>query len=178
MIPLLSTILSLSNFAPIIQKWIQSTSNDHDLDHITSMIIGIAQKITKSKTHDDMLKELQESKILASKFQDKMTKMDEKIQKIILNDRKDARCRDMSLIQAGKINKRADFMVVCAAIGLLICLVTIGFFSHKISGEAIGIISTIAGLFGSCLKDAYGFEFGSSRGSKEKDNVLYRKSLF
>jgi uncharacterized protein YacL len=107
-----------------------------------------------------------------------MTKMDEKIQKIILYDRKDARKRDISFSQSGKLNKRADFMVMCAAIGLLICLITIGFFSHKISGEAIGIISTIAGLFGSCLKDAYGFEFGSSRGSKEKDHVLYRKSLF
>jgi hypothetical protein len=30
----------------------------------------------------------------------------------------------------------------------------------------------IAGIFGACLKDAYTFEFGSSRGSKEKDDSI------
>jgi len=35
-----------------------------------------------------------------------------------------------------------------------------------------GIISTVAGIFGACLKDAYAFEFGSSRGSKEKDMTV------
>jgi hypothetical protein len=39
-------------------------------------------------------------------------------------------------------------------------------------GEAVGIISTVAGIFGACLKDAYAFEFGSSRGSKEKDSTV------
>jgi hypothetical protein len=45
-------------------------------------------------------------------------------------------------------------------------------FKVNLSGEVIGIVSTIAGIFGSCLKDAYAFEFGSSRGSKEKENHL------
>jgi len=38
--------------------------------------------------------------------------------------------------------------------------------------EAIGVISTMAGVFGACLKDVYAFEFGSSRGSKEKDDTV------
>jgi hypothetical protein len=42
----------------------------------------------------------------------------------------------------------------------------------SLSGEVIGIVSTIAGIFGSCLKDACAFEFGSSRGSKEKETHL------
>jgi hypothetical protein len=36
----------------------------------------------------------------------------------------------------------------------------------------VGIISTIAGIFGACLKDAYTFEFGSSLGSKQKDDTV------
>jgi hypothetical protein len=46
------------------------------------------------------------------------------------------------------------------------------FFRKDIPGEAVGIISTVAGIFGACLRDAYQFEFGSSRGSKEKDALI------
>ncbi len=40
------------------------------------------------------------------------------------------------------------------------------------AGEAGGSMSTVAGMFGAWLKDALAVEFGSSRGSKEKDAVL------
>ena len=36
----------------------------------------------------------------------------------------------------------------------------------------VGIISTVAGIFGACLRDAFQFEFGSSRGSRDKDELL------
>jgi hypothetical protein len=54
----------------------------------------------------------------------------------------------------------------------MICLGSLAFFKETLPGEAVGIISTIAGIFGSCLKDAYAFEFGSSRGSKAKDAAV------
>lgn len=42
----------------------------------------------------------------------------------------------------------------------------------SVPGEVVGIVSTIAGIFGACLRDAFQFEFGSSRGSREKDAIL------
>jgi hypothetical protein len=63
-------------------------------------------------------------------------------------------------------------MVFSAAFGLVMCLFSLAFYSDVLPGEAVGIISTIAGIFGSCLKDAYSFEFGSSRGSKIKDTTV------
>ena len=87
-------------------------------------------------------------------------------------DRESARLRDIALANAGRSNLRADIMVVAAAMGLVSCLVTITLYRSALPGEAVGIISTVAGIFGSCLKDAYAFEFGSSRGSKLKDNRL------
>jgi hypothetical protein len=63
-------------------------------------------------------------------------------------------------------------MVISAVVGLISCLAIICIFRHELPGEVIGIISTIAGIFGSCLRDAYNFEFGSSRGSKEKDQTV------
>lgn len=34
------------------------------------------------------------------------------------------------------------------------------------------LLSGIAGIFGACLRDAFQFEFGSSRGSREKGAIL------
>ena len=77
---------------------------------------------------------------------------------------------DIHLVNAYGRNKRLGVMVVCAVLGLLVCLLILTF--AKQSGEVVGIVSTIAGIFGACLKDAYSFEFGSSRGSREKDERI------
>ncbi len=105
-------------------------------------------------------------------FQEAMVKMDHELEMAGYKDRENARLRDIALAQAGRSNLRADIMVISAAFGLISCLATITLFRTSLPGEAVGIISTIAGIFGSCLKDAYAFEFGSSRGSKLKDTKL------
>jgi hypothetical protein len=77
--------------------------------------------------------------------------------------------------EPGGLNtRRADPRGGIAAAGpiLVACLGTLIFLRQDLPGEAVGIISTIAGIAGACLKDAFQFEFGSSRGSKEKDGVL------
>ena len=89
----------------------------------------------------------------------------------IIHDRQNARMRDIEYIKNNGRNTRADIMVLSAALCLILCLVII-VYCKNMPGEIIGIISTMAGIFGSCLKDAYSFEFGSSRGSKEKDMTV------
>jgi hypothetical protein len=78
----------------------------------------------------------------------------------------------LNIINACGRNKRLNIMVVGAALGLICCLLMLTFYKGDLPGEVVGIISTIAGIFGACLKDAYSFEFGSSRGSKDKDEKL------
>jgi hypothetical protein len=101
-----------------------------------------------------------------------MIEIDARLQLAMLEDRQNARNRDVAFVQSGRRNSRADIMVISAAIGLITCLGSLAFYAQHLPGEATGIISTIAGIFGACLKDAYAFEFGSSRGSKEKDSTV------
>jgi uncharacterized protein YacL len=114
-------------------------------------------------------------------FQKAIIESEKEIEMAILRDKENARNRDIAIINTGRKNKRADIMVISAALGLIICLLIITIYQDKLPGEAVGIISTIAGIFGSCLKDAYNFEFGSSRGSKEKDltvaSILNKNSI-
>ncbi|MDR3187455.1 MAG: hypothetical protein LBT63_03455 [Holosporaceae bacterium] len=78
----------------------------------------------------------------------------------------------IGIINARSKNRRLNIMVIGAALGLVACLLMLTSYKGNLSGEAVGIISTISGIFGACLKDAYSFEFGSSRGSKDKDEKI------
>jgi hypothetical protein len=88
----------------------------------------------------------------------------------VIKSEQEERVRTLMTVLAGRKNMRGDIMVIAAALGLVFCLSALVFFKENLPGEAVGIISTISGIFGSCLKDAYGFEFGSSRGSRDKDD--------
>lgn len=89
-----------------------------------------------------------------------------KPEKQICNDNK------IGMLNAYNKNRRLNIMILGAVFGLVFCLLMLTFYKGDLPGEVVGIISTVAGIFGSCLKDAYSFEFGSSRGSKDKDDKI------
>lgn len=89
-----------------------------------------------------------------------------------LADIADARARDVALAQAGRSTRRADVMVLIDAVGLIACLVVLVLFRTQLPEGAATLISTIASIFGLCLRDAHSFEFGSSRSSAVKDATI------
>jgi hypothetical protein len=153
--------LGLLEFAPVIAKLVGSESSDN----VAEKIVETAQELTGANEINHIRATLKNSPETALQFQ-------KEIDKLILEDRMNARHRDASLFQVGRRNIRGDIMVLSALLGLLGCLAALTVFKMSLSGEVVGIVSTIAGIFGSCLKDAYAFEFGSSRGSKEKESHL------
>lgn len=166
--PVIAAALGLAGFAPIIARWL---GGDQAQD-VATKVVDIAQKITGTLDPIEAIQQLQENTDMVSAFQKAIIQVEAEIELAVMKDRQDARLRDVALLNAGRSNIRADVMVIAAAIGLILCLASLACFSEALPGEAIGIISTIAGIFGACLKDAYTFEFGSSRGSKEKDNAV------
>ncbi len=136
------------------------------------VVLTAAKRITGERRFQDMFRKLSEEPELLVQFQKEILDFEKKLQESHTQDLQGARMRDMILAQTGKGNLRADIMVCAAAVGLVSCLGALALFRGSLSGECVGIISTIAGIFGACLKDAYAFEFGSSRGSKEKDRQV------
>lgn len=82
-------------------------------------------------------------------------------------DRMDARARDTKLRQAGYKNTRADVMIVVVAFALCLDITLLSLYDLK--PEVIAIFNMMVGALLKMLGDAFQFEFGSSRGSKEKD---------
>ena len=99
------------------------------------------------------------------------------------SDRAGARQRDIELVKAGHTNTRANWMVFGDVVGLLGCIsriVWVGILQAQdaapLTDAAAGAIMTqlanFGAYFGLSLRDAHQFEFGSSRGSREKDSLL------
>ena len=164
----ISAAFGLAQFIPSIARWLAGEK----AEEVAENVLNIAKRITGIDDSYDMIRLLLEQPELVVDFQKAILNLEAELELAALQDKQDARARDMALIKAGRHNTRADIMVISAAGGLISCLVTLAYYSEFLPGEAVGIISTVAGIFGSCLKDAYAFEFGSSRESKMKDTTM------
>lgn len=167
-LPLISAALGLAQFAPSIAKWL----GGDDAEKVANNVVDFAKKITGQGDPISTIQTLKNNPSLLIEFQKEIIKYESEMEFRYMRDRQDARARDVAIIHSGKENIRADIMVVCAAGGLISCLASLAWYCDNLPGEAVGIISTVAGIFGACLKDAYAFEFGSSRGSKSKDSTV------
>jgi hypothetical protein len=110
---------------------------------------------------------------LAQQFNLAVLAADTKLEELYLADRKDARARDVEVrkLDGGK-NRRADIMLVCAflAVIAIAALLALG----KVSGgDAVAASSSPwAACSPATSARAFDFEFGSSRGSRDKDELL------
>lgn len=167
-LPLMATALGLAQFAPSIARLL----GGEKAEDVANSVVRIAKSITGTEDSSSLMSVLKENPNLLIEFQKEVIRLETEMELADLRDRQDARYRDIKLLSTGKQNYRADIMVLSAAGGLITCLGSLAYYSEFLPGEAVGIISTIAGIFGSCLKDAYAFEFGSSRSSKMKDSTM------
>jgi hypothetical protein len=166
--PFLAAAMGLAEFAPGIVRWL---SGD-DAASVASDIVDAARRVTGKEDPAEWAEHLRLDPLALIQFQKDMLCIENEREFAQVKDRQNARERDVAFVQSGIRNYRADIMVIAAAAGMIMCLGSLAYFADNLPGEAVGIISTIAGIFGACLKDAYAFEFGSSRGSKEKDSTV------
>lgn len=165
----ISTALGLAAFAaPRLGRWLFG----EDGETVANQMVTAARQITGTSTAEDAAAALRADPALLTQYQIQMAALEGDLERAYLADRQSARQRDIELAKAGRHNARADLMVAGAVLGLISCIVPLAFYRDTIPGEVIGMLATIAGIFGSCLKDAFAFEFGSSRSSKEKDALI------
>lgn len=167
----ISIAFGLAQVAPSILRWITGSER---AEAAAQQVVKIAEQVT-GHTGLEVLEALKVDQSLALQFRQAIAAQEAELDRAFLADRQDARQRDVELHKAGYRNTRADLMVAGAVVGLIACLVALVGFRDGLPGEAVGIISTVAGIFGACLRDAFAFEFGSSRGSREKDELLARR---
>jgi len=177
----ISIAMGLAQFAPAVLKWI--TGSDK-AEAAAGKVVEIAQIVT-GKQGAEAVEAMKLDPALALQFRQAVMANEADLDKAYLADRQDARRRDVELAKAGVHNARANWMVAMDVVGLIFSLAAmmgLGYLKSKypeaisegVFGALLAQLSTMASYFGLCLRDAHQFEFGSSRSSRDKDEIIAR----
>ena len=171
----MSLPLALTIAKDLAPSLVRLLTNSKSAETATERIVAVASELTGQESPEDIISTLREDKAMSAQLTLRLSEIEMELDRLYMEDRQDARKRDVALAAAGGRNVRADVMILTVTLGLLACLYVLTSFREDLPGEVVGIVSTIAGIFGACLRDAFQFEFGSSRGSKDKDVLLARR---
>jgi hypothetical protein len=160
--------LTLAQFAPSIMRFFGAGEKPVS---VAEKVVGIAKAVTGAQSPEDAIKAMRENAQLAQQFQLAVLAADTDLEKAALADRANARTRDVEVRKlAGGYNWRADIMIVACVVAL--CVMVNKIIGDNIKPEVLAIFNMAIGALLKMLGDAFSFEFGSSRGSKEKDQLL------
>lgn len=140
---------------------------------VAKRVARIAAGVTGAQDPDDALAILQADPDMMVAYQVKVLEQEADIEALYLQDRQDARARDIELRRAGYRNVRADILAYVAIGGLVLLAYTLVFVALP-EGPGRDMLLMLSGALVVVVKDVYGFEFGSSRGSKDKDQEIAR----
>jgi hypothetical protein len=166
MAPLIALGMQL---APYVLPKIAKALGGNKAEKVAETVVGIAETVTGKKGEEAVQAVKADPQAQLAFLQSQMAQ-EERLEALVVEDRKSARERDREYVRAGRWNFRADLMVLGSVLAL--CYIV-----NKIAGEAVkpevlAIFNMAVGALLKMLGDAFAFEFGSSRGSKEKDELL------
>lgn len=166
---LIAGAVELAKFAgPRIGRWLGGEAGEEVAHRTAKAVTGTARAITGVDDVDEAKRRIQMDPELQARFEVEMADREYELERAYLADRQDARKRDVALRTAGYTSIRADVLALIAIVGL-VGLVWMMVFVEIPAGPGRDILLMLSGALVSVVKDVYAFEFGSSRGSKEKD---------
>lgn len=165
----ISIAMGLAQFAPQVIKWISGSDKAAEA---AGKVVQIAEAVT-GKQGPDAVEALKADPALVLQFRQAVMANETELDKAYLADRADARRRDIAITQAGRYNWRGDLLALLAVVGLVLCVWFVAR-DTEMPERAVNAIMFVAGVLAAAVRDVYNFEFGSSRGSKSKDEVIAR----
>lgn len=165
----ISIAMGLAQFAPQVIKWLSGSDKAAEA---AGKVVEIAEVVT-GRQGPEALEALKADPALVIQFRQAVMANETELDKAYLADRADARKRDVAIVQAGRYNWRGDLLALLAVAGLVLCVWFVAR-DTEMPERAVNAIMFVAGVLAAAVRDVYNFEFGSSRGSKSKDEVIAR----
>lgn len=163
----ITVAMGLAQFAPAILKWV--TGSDK-AEAAARQVVDIAEAVTGRDGHE-AVDAMRADPAVALQFRLAVMGHEKELDAMYLADRQNARGRDVEFVKAGRWNFRADLLALLAVVGLVVCVWFVARDS-ELPERAVNAIMFVAGVLAAAVRDVYSFEFGSSRGSKEKDDLI------
>ena len=137
-------------------------------------MIDVARVVTGKQDASEAVVAIQADPAVLMQFRQAMAGIEADMDRAYLADRQNARGRDVAFVQAGRWNIRADLLALLSVTGLIVCVWFVARDS-SLPERAVNAIMFVAGTLAACVRDVFAFEFGSSRGSRDKDALIADK---
>jgi K+-sensing histidine kinase KdpD len=171
--PLVMGAIALATeFGPNLVRYL--TGSD-DAEDVARKVAAAAKTITGTDDLGAAAAAMKANPEMALKFRQQADTIELETVRAYLADRQDARKRDVSLRQAGYNNYRADLMLLMAFVSLVAIIWMSWAGRLDMPDMVFAFLNMTAGALLKMIGDAFQFEFGSSRGSKEKDTLPPRR---
>ncbi len=161
----------LAQYAPSIIKWL---SGSEKAEEAAQKVIDVARVVTGKQDASEAVVAIQADPAVLMQFRQAMANIEADMDRAYLADRQNARGRDVAFVQAGRWNIRADLLALLSVTGLIVCVWFVARDS-SLPERAVNAIMFVAGTLAACVRDVFAFEFGSSRGSRDKDALIADK---
>lgn len=179
---LIPTAISLADaFFPMLATKLGGERAGEVADQVVDVATRVAG-LPKDASAKEIIASLGENPEAMEQVRYEFAMLDQQEHERILEDRASARKYQIAVGADGR--RRGNIMLICVAGGLASCIIA-AIRIARVGNEGeyttamIALITTVAGALLKMLSDAFAFEFGSSRGSKEKDDQLsaFREAL-
>lgn len=164
--------MALAQFAPSLMRFFNVGEKSVQ---VAESVVNIATQVTGANTGEEALAILENNADKRYAFRLEVMANDTKLEELYLEDTKDARKRDSVFTMKGMRNYRADVMFLLAVV-VIAWLVWIIWKSPELPEYTKGIFTLVLGRFTGYLDNIYNFEFGTTRGSKNKDDTINKLS--
>lgn len=161
----------LAQYAPSIIKWL---SGSEKAEEAAQKVIDVARVVTGKDDASEAVEAIRADPAMLMQFRQAMAGIEADMDRAYLADRQNARGRDVAFVQAGRWNIRADLLALLSVTGLIVCVWFVARDS-SLPERAVNAIMFVAGTLAACVRDVFAFEFGSSRGSRDKDALIADK---
>ena len=161
----------LAQYAPSIIKWL---SGSEKAEEAAQKVIDVARVVTGKDDASEAVEAIRADPAVLMQFRQAMAGIEADMDRAYLADRQNARGRDVAFVQAGRWNIRADLLALLSVTGLIVCVWFVARDS-SLPERAVNAIMFVAGTLAACVRDVFAFEFGSSRGSRDKDALIADK---
>lgn len=166
----ISVAMALAQFAPSIIKWI---TGDDKSAAVAEKVVDMAKIATGASDPAAALDAIKLDPAAVMRFKEMVMANEADLEKAYLADRDSARRRDMEFMKAGKRNVRGDVLAGLAVLATLALTVAV-WRTPDLNEYVKGTFTLVLGRFLGYIDQVYAFEFGTSRGSKDKDETVKR----
>ena len=168
MIPAIGLLASVIELAPALTKVLGFGKS---AEEIANTAAALAKTVTGTTDNDSALEALKANPELLQQYQRELLAHEKGMESLYVQDKENARSRDIEFLKSGTRNYRGDFLVGISVI-VVFTIIGIVVLLADMNEYAKGALTTILGVFLNQLTNVFNFEFGTTRKEDARNSQI------